>query len=173
MNLLLNKKNNSGFTLVEGLVYIFIFILLSGGALTLLFSLSDLFVQYKLKQDVLSSGTVAMERMLLEIREADTVTLASSIIASSTAGVLVLENATNTIRIQKNVNQLEIYREDVFEGILHTSTVEVPELTFYHYIENEVELVRINMKLRSSSGSLTEEWEVNGGAIMRGSYEGN
>jgi len=173
MNLLLNKNNNAGFTLVEGLVYIFMFVILSTGALTLLFSLSDLFVQYELKQDVLSSGTTAMERMLLEIRESDEVTLSGSIIASSTAGVLILENGTSTVRIEKNGNKLEIYKEGVFESVLHTSTVEVPELTFYHYVKDEVELVRIHIKLQSSSGSLTEELDITSGAVIRGSYAAN
>ncbi len=170
MNLLPLVKNKSGFTLVEVLIYIFIFIVVSGATLGLLFSMNELFVQYKLKQDLISSGTTAMERILLEIREADTITLAESTIASSAVGVITLENNSDTIKIQKNGNQLEIYKNDVFDGLLNKTTVNVTGATFYHYQLNGTDLIRVSLNLQASNGNQTEDWSITSGAIIRGSY---
>lgn len=170
MNRLSSIVNKSGFTLVEVLIYIFIFILVSGATLGLLFSMNELFVQYKLKQDLISSGTTAMERILLEIREADTIILAESTLASSTVGVIALENNSDTIKIQKNGNQLEIYKNNVFDGLLNKTTVSVIGTTFYHYQLNGVDLVRVKLDLQASGGNQVEVWSVTSGAIIRGSY---
>lgn len=170
MNRLSLIRNKSGFTLVEVLIYIFIFILVSGATLGLLFSMNELFVQYKLKQDLISSGTTAMERILLEIREADTITLAGSTLASSTAGIVTLENNSDTIKIQKNGTQLEIYKNDVFDGLLNKSTVGVTGVTFYHYKKDGVDLVRVKLDLQANGGNQVEVWSVTSGAIIRGSY---
>lgn len=168
---LLHRTHSRGFTMVETLVYIFLFSLLSAGAITMLISLNDLFVQYKLKQDLLNSGTVAMERILTEVREADEVLLLKSEIASSTAGTLTLVHETDEISIRKNSDQLELYKNDIFETSLHTDSVEIEGATFYYYIENGIELVRIRLDLMSTQGSQTERWSVTGGSIIRGTYE--
>lgn len=164
------KNNKKGFTLVEMLVYISIFILVSGAAIGLLFSLNDLFVQYKLKQNLLSTGTTVMERLLIEVREADSVIVADSTLSSTTAGVLVLDKGTNTVKIIKNGNQLDIYEDNIFSSHLNDSDVEVTGATFYHYIKDGKELVRFRLDLRSVSGSQSEDWTITSGAIIRGSY---
>lgn len=167
----INFKKITGFTLIEILVYISIFMLVSGGALSLLFSLDDLFVQYKLKQNLLSSGTAMMERLLVEIRESDSFVSADSLTASSTAGKISLDKGVETIKILKNGNNLELYRDGNLESVINNSNVEVLGATFYHYEQNGVELVRVKLDLRSSLESQTEDWSLSGGAIIRGSYE--
>ncbi|MES2966978.1 MAG: prepilin-type N-terminal cleavage/methylation domain-containing protein [Patescibacteria group bacterium] len=158
------KKTASGFTLVEVLIYIFIFILISGGALSLLFSLSDLFTQYKIRQALLTSGTVAMERMILEIREADSV-------VSAAADNLTLMNNSDTVRFRKNGSNLDLYRNDLLQSTLNTSVVEIVNLNFHSYTLNDIELVRIQLELRSTVGAESEDWTINSGAILRGAYD--
>ena len=158
------KKSAEGFTLVEVLVYMSIFVLLSGGALGLLFSLSDLFTQYKMRQALLTTGTSAMERMVLEIREAD------SVLATST-GMVTLRNSLDTISFQKNGSQLDLYKNGVLQSTLNTSTVEVMNVSFHSYVLNQVELVRIQLVLRSFVGTQSEAWTINSGVILRGSYD--
>jgi len=165
-----NIKLQQGFSLVEVLVYIFIFTLVSAGALGLLFSLNDLFVQYKLKQSLFSSGTAMMERLLLEVRESDSLVIAQSQLASSTAGVITLEKYTNLTKVEKVGDELYLSFNDVLEGSLHASDVEIIGATFYHYEYGGVEMVRIRLDLRATAGSQVEEWSVTGGAIIRGSY---
>ncbi len=164
MNRLMFKKTASGFTLVEVLIYIFIFILISGGALSLLFSLSDLFTQYKIRQALLTSGTVAMERMILEIREADSV-------VSAAADNLTLMNNSDTVRFRKNGSNLDLYRNDLLQSTLNTSVVEIVNLNFHSYTLNDIELVRIQLELRSTVGAESEDWTINSGAILRGAYD--
>lgn len=173
MNFSIKNNHNFGFTLVEILVYIAIFILITTSAIGLLFSLSDLFTQYKLKQSLLESGTNIMERLFVEIREADSIVLTESEIASSTAGALALDKGTETIKFIKVGNNLESSKDNVFLGNLNNSNVSILGATFYYYEHNGVELIRVKLDLRSTLGLQTEEWSVNGGAIIRSSYENN
>jgi type II secretory pathway pseudopilin PulG len=171
MKKLFSTRRKAGFTLVEALVYIFIFLLISIGAIGLLFSLDDLFVQYKLKQALLASGNSMMERVLLESREAESVVLADSILASSTSGILSLDRDGETLRFEQNGSQLEFYRGGNLETVLGGELIEVVGVTFYHYETAEgVELVRVKLELRAVLADWTEEWELNGGVILRGSY---
>ncbi|KXJ98310.1 MAG: hypothetical protein UZ19_OD1000742 [Parcubacteria bacterium OLB19] len=173
MKYFLKVRQKLGFTLVEILVYISIFVMVSAGAIGFLFSLDDLFVQYKLKQDLLASGTTIMERILLEVREANTLVLADSVIESASAGAITLDKGYETVEILKNGNNLELYRDNNFESVINSAEVEVLGSTFYRYEQNGVELIRVRLNLRSSEESQTEDWTITGGAIIRGSYETN
>lgn len=171
MNFSIKNNRNSGFSLIEILVYISIFILVSTSAIGLLFSLSDLFTQYKLKQSLLDSGANMMERVLVEIREADNVVLAQSEIATSTIGTLTLDKGLETIKFTKVGNNLEFIKNNLFEGNLNSTNVEILGATFYYYEQNGIEFIRLKLDLRSTMGSQIEEWSLSGGAIIRGSYE--
>lgn len=164
-------KYRQGFTIVEWLVYVFVFFLISGGAMGLLFSLNTLFIQHQVRQVVLESSTAILERTLLEVREADSVLLAQSTLASTTAGMLTLTNNATTTKIQKNGNNLELYKNGVFESLLHTSEVRVIRSSFYQYESNGVELVRVVLEVESSIGGFSESWTISGSAILRGTYE--
>lgn len=164
MNRLRFKKLAAGFTLVEVLIYIFIFMLISGGAVSLLFSLSDLLTQYKIRQALLTSGTVAMERMVLEIREAD------SVVSASTEN-LTLMNDSDTISFRKNGSNLDLYKNDLLQSTLNTSAVEVLDINFHSYSLNDIKLVRVQLELRSIVGTESEDWTINSGAILRGAYD--
>ncbi len=173
MKIPIKKISSSGFTLVETLVYLFIFILISSGAIGLLFSLNDLFVQYKLKQALLASGTTAMERILMEIREADSVIVSDSVFASSTAGVLVLDKGVDTIKIDTEAGDLGLYKNNLLEGVLHSDEIDVVGTTYYYYDQDGIILIRVKLDLSSTAGLQTEDWSLTGGAIIRSSYEAN
>lgn len=167
-----NKTKQAGFTLVEGLIYSFLFILISSVAVGFLFSLNGLFVQYKQKQALLASGTTAMERILIEVREADNILLLKSEIASSTAGVLTLNKGADEISFRKIGDQLELYKNDSFEASLLNDSVTVEGVTFYLYTgTDDIELIRVRLDLLSTQNSNIERYAVTGGAVIRGTYE--
>lgn len=170
MILFVTKKHNLGFTLVEWIVYIAVFFLISGSALGLIFSLNDLLIQYTTRQSLLSSGSMIMERVLLEVREADSVVLSESTFASSTAAVLTLVKDLKTIRIEKKGNYFELYEDNSLIGNLNESQVEVVSGTFYRYETNGKELIRLRLNLRSSLAGQSEIWSIYGAAIVRDSY---
>lgn len=165
------KSKQAGFTLVEGLVYSFLFILISTGAISLLISLNNLFVQYEQRQNLITSGTVAMERVLVELREADNVITSKSEIASSTAGKLTLAKDTDEISFRKDGDKLDFYKNGAFESSLLFDSVAVEGVIFYYYVVDGIELVRVRLDLLSTQGANTERWSVTGGAIIRGTYE--
>lgn len=164
--------SQSGATVVEILVYLFMFILLSGASLTLLFSLDGLFTQYRAKQLLLTSGTALMERVLTEVRGADTLLLPGSVVGSSTAAVLTLEHEGVSRQIAWNTttNQVEWREGGVYGGLLHSEAVTINNMRFDHYEVNERELVRVVVELGVTIDGYTEALNLEGGAIIRGSY---
>ena len=164
------KNHKLGFTLVEWVVYLAIFFMVSGSSLGLIFSLDDLLLQYSARQSLLNSGSMIMERILLEIREADNVVLAQSVLASSTAAILSLEKNSQIIKIKKNGNSFELYKNSNLVGKLHESKVEVVSGTFYRYEADGKELIRVKLNLSATVGGQTETWLLSGAAIVRNSY---
>lgn len=165
--------SHRGFTLIETIVYIAIFVTVSIASVSLLFSLQELTTQYRVKQALLVSGSAVLERTLLEVREAWSVVESESILASTTAAVLTLEIAavsgTTTAQIE--------WVGDVVQLVLPTGTqqlqrddVRVDAVTFSAYEANGVEFVRVQLTVSATQRGYTESLTLQGGAIIRGSY---
>lgn len=167
---MIKNKFKSGFTLIETLVYVFIFVLLTTGALSLIFSLEELFSEYRLKEELLNSGTMTMERILLEVREADSVSLAGSALATST-GVLTLNKGGDIIKFSRSSGDLVMLENGATTTSFVNGNVTLMSDTYYHYVTGEVELVSVVLHLRATIAGEIEDWEIRGSAILRGSYD--
>ncbi len=166
-----NQQNTAGFTLIETLVYIFIFGLLTVGAVSLLFSLQDLFAEHRAKHELFVSGTAALDRILLEIREAESVDQAGSVFASTTASVLSLNKDGEVVTFSRQATDLELLVDGVDQGSFLTENVSLLSSTFYRYVENDIELIRVNLVLRAIVGTVSEDYTISGAAILRGTYD--
>jgi hypothetical protein len=128
-------------------------------------------VQHQLKQELLVSGTTAMERILLGVREADSVVLADSILASTTAGRLRLaERSGDTIDFELINGKLDLAINGVSQGDLVGENTTVERVIFYRYEANGVELVRVILEMSAAIGQVSSDWTLEGGAIVRGTY---
>jgi len=160
-----------GFTIVELVIYLAIFLALSIGAISLLFSLNSVLVQHQLKQELLVSGTTALERILLEVREADLVMASSSVLASTTAGRLSLVSASGDVTSFELTNgSLNMIINGTNQGNLVGENTTVNQATFYYYEVNGVELVRVLLDMTAMIGQVSSDWSLEGGAIVRGTY---
>lgn len=165
-------QHTRGATLVELLVYLFLFALLTTGSLTLLFSLSDLFDQYRAKQLVFVSGTALVERVLTEVREADAVSLGDSIVGSSTAARLSLTKGVDSLVFERATTTAAavVWDNGQYAGLLHSEAVTVTDMRFYLYQEGNIDLVRVVVTVVATVDDYTETLTLSGGAIVRESY---
>ncbi len=165
------KTKESGFTLVESLVYIGLFVLISTGAIMTLLSLQQLFSQYQVKQSLFVASTNIMERVLVEVREAEDIFTTQSIFNDSQGGI-VLQGESGTLEFRVEDNQL-LLTEDGNTSVLHADNVAVDEFWIWHYEASQSQLVRFMIRITASVGNYSETIELNGGAVARGLYVGS
>lgn len=160
-----------GFTLIEALVYVAILGIVSAGSITLLFNLDDLFFQYRVQQELFSSGTATLDRILTELRQAESIELAQSELATSTIGALTLVSDATTTSVALLDGDLQITVNGEVEGLLNSSLVTVDGFTVFHYSLARSDLVRVRLVLSANQGEYTETLTLAGAAVIRGTYD--
>ena len=162
-------QSSRGVTLIETLVYMAVFVVLSVGAVVALFNLADLYAQYLVRQSLHQSATMAMERILLEVRQADVLHESESQFLTD-SGALELGQGTTTTRIFLDNEQVRLQVDGVDRGPLHAEAVTIDTLRFYQYETNGRRLIRMDIEMTASRGAFSQSLSVAGAATMRGSY---
>lgn len=164
------KHTERGFTLIEILVYLAILVTVSGGALTMLFSLTDNINSGRSERLVTNSATIALERMLSDIRGADLVDTFYSTFDTN-PGALTLIDGASTTAYSVVDGAIVIAKDGVTVGQLTNEQVTVDALRFYHYDNLQTEMVRILMTLTGVVGDATTTRTFEAASVLRGSYE--
>ena len=165
-----NLKSDKGFTLVEMLVYLAIFLLVSTTSVTLLFSLNDLVDQYRLEAALYRSGSNVMEQILLSIRQADQVDALNTIEDSPTNGKLSVQNTSTTTEFTFSGGALNLEINGTDYGNMVNDVVGVDDFTVYQYDLTHGEFVRVRLSMTATtSASTTKSITLYGGAVVRGS----
>lgn len=159
------QSATAGFTLVEMIFYIALLTLVTTASVLLLFSLEDMFAKYRAEQLVYRSATTALERMLFDIRNAESVVTSNSPFPS-----LSLTKESNTTQYVVGSGGILLRENGVNTGLLTDDDVSVTSLNFFGYSDT-TELVRVEMTLSATVGQSTVERTFNAGAVLRGSYE--
>lgn len=168
------SRREVGFTLIEMLVYIAIVTVISVLVVGVLVSLSKSYAQLKITQSINESATSALNRMLLEIRQAyDVDTVASTF--NVHPGQLTLDTmdtlGNNTeVSFLVSAGQIRVLENGVDAGVLTRSDVQLTSLIFEHLVSGESEAIRIWMVIEGSIGKVTKEEVFSTAAVLRGSY---
>ena len=163
------NKTTLGFSLVEVLVYLAIFMVVATASVGFMISLHGLINQYRLETLLYRSGTNAMEQVLLTLRQAEQVNMLSSVFETPAAGVLVLENAATTTTFSLNSGALELIVNGNNYGDMTATAVTVDSFTVYHYPLAVGELIRIQLTITGTvDGVHTKQVTLYGGAKVRG-----
>lgn len=167
-----NKKNQSGFSLVEVLVYLAILVTSMVAIVSLLFSLRQLLDVYRSDQLLTQSARAAMERILYEVRESDAIdTIDPDLVLADSPGHLVLLRGATTTEFYIASSTLWVAVNDVMQGPLTKSDVEVSDLRFYSYDNSVTEAVRVQFTMTATAGNSSSTESFNGAAVIRGSYD--
>jgi type II secretory pathway pseudopilin PulG len=146
----MKHTRTQGYTLLETVFYIAIFIVVLVAVLDMLVTLSKSFMRVRAYNEVRVSGMNAMERMAREIR------MANSRDAGSTADDLLINTideagAAKTVELYwdgaaKNVNIID---RGVNKGPLAGSSTEITSLIFRNASTTKGEVIKIEMIARS------------------------
>jgi len=157
-------------SLIEVLVYIAIFMMVSTASVTLILSLDDFIDQYRLETMLYRSGSNVLEPILLAIRQADDVDLLNTVLLTPATGRLTVENVASTTSFTLNAGELGMVVDGTDYGSLTADDVVVDSFTVYHYPLANSEFVRVKLVLTATlNPSVTKTVTLYGGSVIRGS----
>ena len=171
MCFLKSKKHipkQAGFTVIETLVYLFIFIVVSIAGTVFMISLNGLIDEYRIETALYRSGSSATEQILLAVRQADSVDLINTVSLSSTTGAIALQSTGTSTEIRKVGDELTLEINSTEYGNIVDAEVVVDEFTVFHYPLTIGEFVRFELVLTATIGSSTKTASFSGGGSVRG-----
>lgn len=168
---MINKQK--GYTLLELVFYIAFLALLSVLVVEVFMTMTKSFVEIRSMRDLTQSASVSMERMIREIRDADTVQVADSVF-NTNPGSLSLQSVENgvtrTVKFMVSGTDLEMYEDGVLVGVLNGETVSINSLIFRSVSTPVSEGIKIELILQESRSNISRTEEFYGAAMLRGSY---
>ncbi len=159
-----------GFTLIEILVYIAIFLMLATAAVATMLSFSDSFSRYRAEKLLTEQVRSSFELVLADIRNASAVDLVGSTLGTSPSTlVLGYEAEDRTYALTSGALTRRINAGAVTP--LTASPVTVTNFTATHFDMMTTELVRIVITASATVGDTTVTETYTSSAVLRGSYE--
>lgn len=166
-----HSGTQSGFTLVEILVYLAILMMTVVASITLMLSLRELLAAQRAEHLMLATAHSALDRIVYEIRQSDELDVVESTIETASS-VLVLNQGSTEIDIRLEGGGLVLRRNDVVVGTITPDDVTVTDFVVYHHDDSAAaEMVRVMITASASIADSTVTETLYGGAVLRGSYE--
>lgn len=171
---LLSTSASRGFTLVEMIIYIAFFALLSILAVQATMVVMNSFYKLRLTQSVSQSATVALERLSREIRNAYDIDVVNSTF-STNPGRLTLNTkdavgANTTMEFYMTAgNQLGLKEGGVDKGVLVTKTVTLTNLVFRSITTTNSKAIKIEATLQDSRAATVQTVKFYDTIVLRGS----
>jgi type II secretory pathway pseudopilin PulG len=166
----IRKSASAGFSLIEALVYLSITVVLAGALVTTFLSLNTTLLRNRTERELTHSASVSLERMVRDIREANSVDTGMSTLGSS-PGVLELESASGTTRFYLSSGALVVNVNGTEIGPLTSDAVTVQGLVFQKYTGSTTDMVRVGLTLSAVSRAASSTRTFYTSAVLRGSYE--
>jgi len=168
------KTNNRGVTIMETILYMVILTFVMSVVVQMLISISGMYRTMKVTRELESSGTIAMERILREIRNASSVIVDESDFGIN-PGSLTISGADedfNPYKIKFDVSSgiLQITKDSEEPVALTSSSGVVSYLLFTHLATSTSEAIRVEMEMSENSDPVPKSEKFYGFAVLRGSY---
>lgn len=164
------EKRTKGFTLIEVIVYIAVLGIVSIAIISSSMTVNSSFNRTRITRDLLESGNNSMERIVREIRQANSVDIANSTLGSN-PGVLVLNGkdsggSNRIVKFSVLSGALNIYENNTLLDNLLNQNVTISNLIFRRISTGTGEAVKIEMTL--TNNSVSEKFYDT--VILRGGY---
>ena len=174
-----NVNGSSGFTLVEMIIYIAFFAMLSVLAINATIMVMKSFYTLRINQSISQSATTALERMSREIRNAYNIDTANSTLGTSPGRLTLMTKddlgALTTVEFYNTAgNQVNMKVGGVDQGSLMTKTVTATNLVF-HSMNNGTatttnsKAVKIEMTLTDNRSGISKTVKYYDTLVLRGS----
>ena len=167
-------KHNRGFTLIEMLVYIAIFTVLSILAIQAMSLVTRAFTDLRISRDLNSSGTALFERMSRDIRGAYDIDETQSTLGSS-PGRLTLNTkdtlgANTTVEFYVEDGVVKIKEGGVEQGVIMTTSTSIDNFMIRQISGTNTDAVKVEATITASRGGITKTRNFYTTAILRGTY---
>lgn len=163
------KKNkySIGFTLIETVVYVGLFALISIGVLSSIGISSKIYRTARVNNLITQSGNVAMENITRNIRSASSVTLNSNF--GTALGVLELLKPDGSVVKIYNSNGVVAMNEDgTLVGNLTNQDLSVPSLFFYKITTPNGTAIKTELLLSYTKTGVVKKFQTT--TVLRNSY---
>lgn len=161
-------KLNRGISIVETIIYLAIFTIISIVVINSFIVVLNSFAVTRTNHTLLNSGSLAMDRIAYEIRQA------SSINAIITDGdTLCLKDISALdciVKFEKNVDTLELSQNGSVVGNMLSSDVILTRLVFNRISGTNSEAVKIEMDLQNINSKIIKTETFYNTVVLRGAY---
>lgn len=162
-----------GFSLIEMVVYVGILSILSALLIQSLFDTAQVSSEIKAISALNKSAVTAIERMILEIKNAESLANAGEFIPTANRLVLNTKDAlgfTSTVEFYL-VGQTLMVKEGAGSGVpITTGAVNVGSLSFLRIFNSETEGITLNLQMSATVRDRTASESFKNSAIIRRSY---
>jgi type II secretory pathway component PulJ len=170
----MRAHHKKGYTIIEILVYLAIFTLVSVGTINSLVIIVKSFGEIRSNRAIIDSGSLAMERMTREIRNASSIDTANSTLASN-PGVLTLNTTDSsgtakTVKFMTSNNVLVLYEDGSLSGNLLGQGIQVTNLVFTSITMTNGTAVKVAMTIQDTKSARLQSQDFYSTIILRGSY---
>lgn len=162
------QKNKKGFTLIEMLVYLAIFMIVASASVSFLLSLNKFVAQYVVETELYRSNTNTMEQILLSLRQADIFNGTDSVLNDGANGALAINSGATTTVFARNGSDLNLSINGIEYGNLLADSVSITDFTVYEYDLARGQFIRVRLTLSATINGVTKSTTVYGGAVIRG-----
>lgn len=167
-------KPTRGFTLIEMVVYVAIFGVISILAMQAMFVVTRAFTDLRVSRDLNSSGTALLERMTRDIRGAYDIDTAQSTFAA-TPGRLTLDTkdaagVATTVEFYVENGVVKIKEGGVAQGAIMTTSTQISSFIVRQITGSLSKAVKVEVVLTASRGDITRTRNFYTTATLRGTY---
>jgi len=159
-----------GFTMVEMLVYLALFILLSVASVSALLSFSDSFAQYRVERIVSRQLSEMANSILVDSRNALMLDVVGSTVAVDPSELLLDYVGSDVLYTVSGGTLFRSVNGGAPEPITQ-APVTVTSFVVDHYPNVETEFVRFAITASATIGSTTVSDTYYSGTVLRGSYD--
>jgi Tfp pilus assembly protein PilW len=171
----LTTQKNHGYSLIEIIVYLAIFSVMSIVVIDSFLVVSKSFDATRANRDLLESGQISMERMSREISQAESISASASTLGTN-PGVLSLastDSSGNPITVEFIVENgsLNLYENGALVGPLTDPNISVDSLVFRRIVTAEGEAVKIEMTLTTLASPVVTHADFYDTIVLQGEYK--
>lgn len=146
------RRSSGGYTLVEMLMYVGIVVLVLVLVVSSLLAISRVYSQYRALNEVNQSSTVALDRLVFDLRHAQNIDELASEFATTSGHLVITDQNGDTVEYYRD--GAKMMRSTASNAIsLLDEDVSVEALEFRHITVTEGEGVRVRLRVTSETSS--------------------
>lgn len=174
MNTSKQHMRNRGFTLIEMVIYTVFVALIAIVSVNAILSMTKTFADLRIARDINNTATVAVERVVREIRNANDIQQAQSTFGTS-PGRLTLDTTTSggapkTIEFYVDSGRLRVKEDDIDMGPLTSKNVTIDSLIFNLITTSNTSAVKVTLQVTASRGNVSKTKTFYNTVSLRGTY---